>query len=274
MSSSITQCPGCYTRFRVTTEQLTAHNGIVRCGLCSAIFNAPEHLYDDEPSPQLKLPIAHTGSDESEINVIADVANPVEIHTPPAVTGSDELETLFQQIDADEKSEHSNDGNHKTRQRNWPWVIGSLIFVFVGLAQSAYFFRIDLAAQLPGLKPALISYCDLLKCTIPLPSKVDLMSIESSDLEADPVQPTVVSLSAQLHNRAEYAQAYPSLELSLTDFQDKILARRVFTPSEYLKTGEDEKHGLAPNRELSIKLHIDTADLRPAGYKLLLYYPL
>ena len=79
MSSSITQCPGCYTRFRVTTEQLTAHNGIVRCGLCSAIFNAPEHLHDDEPSPQLTLPITHTDVQDQSPAEVVEPEKPIEI---------------------------------------------------------------------------------------------------------------------------------------------------------------------------------------------------
>ena len=273
MSSSITQCPGCYTRFRVTTEQLTAHNGIVRCGLCSAIFNAPEHLQDDEPSPQLALPIQHTDNDSSQTESILKAATPIEPETTPTVTGSDELETLFQQIVAAEVTSHAHIEKPKPKPLHWPWMVGSLLLVLIGLVQFAYFFRVEMAAHLPGLKPALLSYCELLKCAVPLPEKLDLINIESSDLDADPQQPTIVNLSAVLHNRAEYTQAYPNIELSLTDIQDKILARRVFMPSEYLKAGEDEKLGLTSNRELNIKLHLDTAELRPTGYKLMLYYP-
>jgi hypothetical protein len=142
----------------------------------------------------------------------------------------------------------------------------------LGLAQFVYFFRIEISAQLPGLKPALSNYCELLKCTISLPEKIELISIESSDLEADALQPNVVTLTALLHNRAEFAQAYPKLELSLTDIQDKVVARRVFIPVEYLKAGEDPKRGLSSNREITIQLHLDTFDLKPSGYKLFLFY--
>jgi hypothetical protein len=86
------------------------------------------------------------------------------------------------------------------------------------------------------------------------------------------LQPNVVTLTALLHNRAEFAQTYPKLELSLTDIQDKVVARRVFTPAEYLKAGEDPKRGLSSNREITIKLHLDTFDLKPSGYKLFLFY--
>lgn len=273
MSASITQCPGCYTRFKVTTEQLTAHNGIVRCGLCSAIFNATEHLQDDEPSPQLKLPIAQPENEESHSENVATHPHTEEQDPLPTVTGSEELETLFQQIESTDEAVPTENHPPATKQSRWLWIVGSLILILAVVAQGAYFFRVDLAARLPGLKPALISYCALLKCAIPLPQRAELMSIESSDLVADPLQPTIINLSAQLHNRADYVQAYPNVELSLTDIQDRILARRVFTPAEYLKPGEEEKRGLSSNREISIQLHLDTADLKPAGYKLLLFYP-
>ena len=40
----ITLCPHCATRFRVTSEQLGARQGLVRCGHCQGVFNGFEHL--------------------------------------------------------------------------------------------------------------------------------------------------------------------------------------------------------------------------------------
>ncbi len=42
-----TQCPKCQTVFRVTMEQLSAHQGTVRCGHCDNVFNADRYLYFD-----------------------------------------------------------------------------------------------------------------------------------------------------------------------------------------------------------------------------------
>lgn len=44
-----TLCPLCETAFKVTAEQLHAAGGRVRCGKCSAIFNAVAHLIDQAP---------------------------------------------------------------------------------------------------------------------------------------------------------------------------------------------------------------------------------
>jgi predicted Zn finger-like uncharacterized protein len=160
-----------------------------------------------------------------------------------------------------------------SRKLRWLWIAASSLLGIALLAQSLYFFRVELAARLPGLKPMLIGYCKALNCTVPLPQNPDLMSIESSELEADPAHVNQITLAALLRNRATHVQAFPVLELSLNDTQDKVLARRLFKPADYLPATESEAAGLRPNRELNIRLKLDTSDLRPTGYRLALFYP-
>lgn len=280
-----TQCPQCNTRFKVSQEQLDAHQGMVRCGRCQAVFNAAEHLQDDQPSPQLDLPIAPEGTRQTPAETAAESATATHLVekpgfsqlTPARAERPKKVEfaapiSLAQQITYADNLDASPPEPAKKPPR-WPWAVGCLLLLAVLLAQAAYFFRTELAANLPGLRPVLTSYCGLLQCTVSLPQKADLVSIESSDLVADPAQSNVITLNALLRNRAPYAQVYPNLELTLSDAQDKALARRIFRPAEYLKPGEDEKQGLAANRELSVKLNLDTTDLKPSGYRLFLFYP-
>lgn len=159
------------------------------------------------------------------------------------------------------------------KRRVWPWVTGGCILVLLLLAQSAYFFRIGLAARLPALKPALVGYCVALGCDVPLPRNAESFSIESSSLNADADHENQVNLDALLRNRASYTLAFPTLSLTLNDMQDKPLARRTILPSDYLPSGEKEASGMAANHELSIQLRMDTGELRPIGYRLELYYP-
>ncbi len=270
--SSITQCPQCNTRFKATQAQLDAHQGMVRCGRCQVVFNAIMHLYDDQPSPQLDLPILLAEAQTAPSGI---TAKPVHAESQKKNEPDGEAATpivLAQQITVSEEPFKTLPDLIEEKRR-WPWIVGCLLLVAVLLLQAVYFFRIELAARLPGLKPALMSYCVLLRCTVPLPQKADQLSIESSDLEvANPEQANVTTLNVILRNHAPYAQTYPSLELTLTDTQDKAVARRTFHPTEYLKPDEDEKQGLLPNREISIKLHLDTTDLKPTGYRLFLFY--
>jgi len=44
-----TRCPKCATVFRITSEQLRARGGKVRCGSCQTVFNAFDHLEQEAP---------------------------------------------------------------------------------------------------------------------------------------------------------------------------------------------------------------------------------
>ena len=267
--SAITRCPECDTRFKVSQAQLEAHRGTVRCGHCQATFNAVQHLHDDEPDPQLPLPIELEDTDQASVEAVIKSDRSVAGGNSSALLASPL--TLTRQFSVLKTA--GQDSRPVSRKRNWPWILGTMLLGLLLLAQSSYYFRVEIAARLPGLKPALASYCKWLRCSIPLPKKAELISIESSSLEASPTQINVIDLNVSLRNRASYVQAFPSIELTLTDAADAAIARRIFQPMEYLGYGEDAKTGLSPTRELGIKLHLDTTDLRPSGYRLFLFYP-
>jgi len=335
MTSLTAQCPECSTRFKVNDKQLTAYNGMVRCGRCSHVFNAAEQVNEEEQvaeeasNSQQPIEIQQEGTVDGEYSAetaalldslldpspaipnedpivpfetiepieVQEAIEPVEAQeadevisaeTPSETIPSfletaeqDESPFIMAPVETEELEHHFKFGDAPPsveiskptpKPLRWPWVLGSM-FLLLGLtAQALYFYRVEVAARLPGLKPMLVHYCKQLQCSIPLPTNAELMSIESSDLAANPFQPNYVTLSALLQNLAPYAQAYPSLELSLTDIEDKIIARRTFAPSEYLKKTISEKRGLAAHREISIKLPLDSSDLKPSGYKLFLFY--
>ncbi|MHB1619321.1 MAG: DUF3426 domain-containing protein [Sulfuricella sp.] len=154
----------------------------------------------------------------------------------------------------------------------WLWLIGVLLLLTSLGVQGLYFFRSDLAARHPEFKPFLQQFCGVLQCSIRLPANPDLLSIETSNLEADPQQANLIALNAILRNRAKLAQEYPQLELTLTDTQNRMIARRVFTPREYAKSA-DLNRGMAPNEEVTAKLNLDLGDLKAAGYRVFLFYP-
>src|SRR4030065_2964361 len=110
--------------------------------------------------------------------------------------------------------------------------MGCLCLLLAG--QSVYFLRNQLAAYYPDTQPVLASLCRVLQCKVGLLANADLIKLESSELQSAPERPGGVTLNASLRNLAPYRQAYPSLELTLTDSANLALARRHFTPAEYL----------------------------------------
>jgi predicted Zn finger-like uncharacterized protein len=264
--TDVTRCPQCHTHFKLTREQRNAHQGMVRCGSCQTVFNAVENLYT--PPEQLDLPL-----------VLDDIADVTAMH--PAYNPNENLISISPEAAA----RFANDFSHISDaylpppaspakpQRTLLWLMGSIFIGLVLLLEVSYFLRVEIAARLPGIKPGMLRICAALNCTIPLPQKIDLLSIESSELEADPTQANIITLHALLRSRAPYALAYPNIELTLTDTQDSQLARRSFSPADYLPAEADATRGFPANRESSIKLHLNTTDLKPAGYRLFLYYP-
>ena len=252
--SGATLCPHCLTRFRIADEQLEMYDGMVRCGHCHAAFDARTDFIADEPDPQLDLPIL----DEHIASVAASAT--AEPETPP---------TLAERIElvADQPVTPA------PRDKQWPWITGNVDLLLILLLQGSYFFRTELAVRLPGLKPALVGACAALDCEVPLPRNTEQIGIDSSSLEAHPQTPSQITLHALLRNHAPYPQAYPNLELSLNNLDDRPLARRILQPKDYLPANQSEEIGLAARRELDIALNLDVADLNPAGYRLFLFYP-
>ena len=334
-----TRCPHCNTRFKITEAQLTAHQGMVRCGHCHQAFDAVPYFTPEltEPAGDLNPPSvtaehAKTENKASETPIeispapIPTVApTPTIVETPtespatepskaddtqPAAAAipvedislssagsqtanasisdvSDDstiLQPTHNAIVLDETiaqcKSQSDSGAFLTGEKTafdakgprWPWIAGIALSAILLFAQSAYFFRVGIAVHVPALKPALVAYCRLLNCTVPLPQDAALISIESSDLDADTVHDNLITLNALLRNRAAYTQGFPVLSLTLNDSHDRPLARRLFLPPEYLPQDESEPSGFAANHEISIKLHLDIADLKASGYRLELFY--
>lgn len=168
--------------------------------------------------------------------------------------------------------EYEMEDEPKKRNFFWLWLIGILLLLATAGGQGLYFFRTELAARYPEVKPLLLQLCEVLECTVPLPANPDLLNIETSNLEADPQQANLVTLNAILRNRSAFAQEYPQLELTITNTQDQIVARRVFTPGEYAKHA-DLARGMTSNEEVAVKLSLDLGDLTATGYRVFLFYP-
>lgn len=293
--SMVTKCPACNTLFRVTPQQLQAHQGQVRCGRCMTVFDGLGEM----SSLPVQVPAAAgvppaTAREESPAAAApaAKPAEPFEIERPPnfpeftlePLAGQDAvaaepwpnlvvLEVAPTAV-AMPSPAHADEMDvpeelpRPPRRSRW-WAVGSALVLFALAGQAAYFYRTELAANYPGLKPVMAQACEALGCVVPLPQRPKLISVEASDLQAiDPARPNVIQLTATLRNQAKYDLGYPALDLVLTNSKDHTLARRIFMPAEYLERGRDVKAGLAANAEITIRLGLDTGTLGAAGFRL------
>jgi predicted Zn finger-like uncharacterized protein len=157
------------------------------------------------------------------------------------------------------------------RTRRLLMIGGAVVLALLLAAQLVIDFRNVLAARYPGARPLLGSACAVLGCRVGLPSQVENLSIETGELTTLGVDS--YSLNTLLRNQGSLAQAWPSIQLELTDANDKPLLRRVFGPADYLPKGVPVAAGFAARSEQPVRLNFALTDLKPSGYHMIVFYP-
>ncbi|MRR56868.1 MAG: DUF3426 domain-containing protein [Deltaproteobacteria bacterium] len=306
----LTRCPACETTFRITPEQLKARQGRVRCGHCQHVFNALDTLIEElapasQPTQPMVVATATSGESAGSLSVDFELetggsapipTKPASLpaETPPAASLANDVAeiseagreadptgfaTEMDEGDSEPAAESGMDAepllheDMEPHRRVWPWVLASLFALLTLALQTALLYRVELAVLYPESRPLLLEACSVIGCEVALPSKPELMSIESSDLHPDTSQPGRLQLVATLKNRAPFTQTYPHLELTLTDTADQALARKVLAPADYLAKDVNINAGFGASKDLAVTLNLDAGSLPAAGYRLYLFYP-
>jgi predicted Zn finger-like uncharacterized protein len=265
-----TRCGICDTTFRVTTVQLQASAGQVRCGHCHKIFDAFATLTAQEPHFDSPEPAVFTEEQWEEnqpaiesSEQAAAAESPVARKDEPQLPRPDPAASLYEWEFRMPESPR--------RSGLWTTLAVLLSIGFAG--QAVYAFHTELAVVVPQTHGYYERFCESLGCAIELPKALNYLHIEASDLKAvDPSHPNEIQLLVSVRNRAPIEVAYPAFELTLTNSLEQPIARRVFVPSEY-RPPASQTPGLRAGTELSIQLLLDTGALRATGYRLYLFYP-
>jgi hypothetical protein len=166
---------------------------------------------------------------------------------------------------------------HARRRAFWrrPLVRGLLLLASLVLGallalQVAWHERDRLALQQPQLRPALAQMCALLQCRLGPPRQIESIVIESSGFTR--VGNDIYRLSFTVRNTARTQVALPAMELTITDAQDRAIARRVLLPAELGAPGESFAAAGEWAGAVGVALSMP-GTARVAGYRLLAFYP-
>lgn len=240
----------------------------------------PDTTEDAAPGPAVEPEFELAAQPDSEPEAPPDeprieAAAPVERdgEEPFAIGSAAEPEEIFSAVESDSEALDRHYGRPPPERKS-RWLAGLVAGLLLGTlaAQSIYLFRGEIARDWPALRPALVAACAPLNCVVPLPQVAAALSVEASDLQAEPGRPGHYTLHATLRNRAPHPQAFPHLELTLLDGREQALARKVFTPQEWTP---DANHGegFAAASELAVVLPLEAANVSPAGYRIYVFYP-
>ncbi|HEY4997551.1 MAG TPA: zinc-ribbon and DUF3426 domain-containing protein [Usitatibacter sp.] len=290
----VTTCTQCRARFRVTPPQLNAKQGQVRCGRCRSVFNgfeALERFPDDDTGARLLAareaaeraagippPIEPLPFDElPDIETLEPTDSPpqhdgigfVEAPAPVASTPPEPSRVVRRA----QREEVTLAPPPRTAPPARAWTFGTVLLSVVLAAEIVFAFRDDLAQRYPVLRTYLESVCGTVGCKVAWAHDESLLKLEDSELLEVPGKPSEIALGARIRNLAQVAQAYPHLELTLTDLTGQAAIRRVLRPADYLGRPVGDDDTLAPGAEMRVQLRLETPRIKATGYELLLFYP-
>jgi predicted Zn finger-like uncharacterized protein len=271
-----TRCPGCTTVFRVTPEQLAMRAGQVRCGQCKTVFDGVTQQVS--LSPPIRSDAGAPPVGEAALGLPTVPPRDAQVlelpsEAPAEASAVPIRDTVAETASEDRFAPEASKGPRRARTLAYGVAIAFLVLLVA--AQGAFHFRDAIATFWPATGPAFARLCSIAGCAI-LPLRdaaMSHLSIDASDLQADPAHRGLLILTATVRNRAGWPLAYPHLELTLTDAQDRIVVRRALAPADYAGGTTDLQRGIAPNGEIALKIFIDASATSQAGYRLYMFYP-
>jgi predicted Zn finger-like uncharacterized protein len=233
-----------------------------------------ERAFQEQAEAVLGVPtlIAPGGRERVDPASIVDGIEVIEVPALPRETEASAALTTHAPA-AEEEPEFIRNRSRARRGFSIVFGGGSLLLAALMAVQLAVIYRAELLASAPQARGALLQLCAVFGCTVGWPTQVDQLAVIGSELQTIPGT-DVLELTAVIRNRAAFRQALPAVEVTLTDALNRPIARKVFTPADYLAAaGEPSSRiddGLASGSDYTIRLFFEARGVQAAGF---LVYP-
>ena len=247
-----TQCPECQTVFKITAADLAAAHASVRCSHCNALFDALPSLSEQLP-PE---PIGKLDRHQEHLS-------PPQLGLPVFRPNRGSQGTLFLDPDerprAHERASRPPQFAHRRRSAeqggNGIWIFGSFLLLLLLGAEIAWAER-SLWINDSSLRPAIVEACVKLGCQVPLRKDDSLLQLASRDIRPHPSVPGALIISATLQNAGDFAQPFPTVEITLSDLDEQRIAMRRFRPDEYIGDQKALVSGLVPGAKAPLVFEV------------------
>jgi hypothetical protein len=231
-----TQCPHCLTVFEPTPYHLARGRGRLQCGVCEREFDALERLS------------AHP---------IHNAIEPVAAATPPPRIEPEhrpEQGHLFEAVRSESPSFVAPDYSAQHPRSNRTWWVGSVALGVLLSAQMVLAQRAELSRD-PGWRPWLERLCEPLRCDLPSWRDPSALRLTARDVRPHPSVADALMITASFRNDAPWPQAWPVLQIAMSDLDGKPLAMRRFRVEEYLGAAPRDAT-LAPGQSASATIEV------------------
>jgi predicted Zn finger-like uncharacterized protein len=236
-----TRCPHCTTVYPLTAAQLGQARGRLACGACELEFDALDSLsdaanaFDDQPARRAD-DVPRLALQESVQPDLFEAAFPDPPPTPAAPS--------FAVV--------------QTPVRSGPRARWAAVAALLGvtLLLQIVFAQRDELAQKERWRSWLEPLCSQIGCSLPAWRDPATLTLTARDIAPHPSMADALLVTATLQNDADWPQAWPLLELSLSDLDGNPVGMRRFTAEEYLG-GPPPQATLAPGQSAMARLEIE-----------------
>lgn len=115
--------------------------------------------------------------------------------------------------------------------------------------------------------------CNVADCPAVERFDLSLFSTDQLLVNTHPSIPNALQIDLIFRNTADFAQAFPLLEVNFSDLNRRLVANRLFTPEEYLQQDLQQFTQLMPNSSIQIRLEISDPGAEAINYSLTLRTP-
>nr|WP_323134700.1 DUF3426 domain-containing protein [Xanthomonas cassavae] len=105
-------------------------------------------------------------------------------------------------------------------------------------------------------RPVVSAACTVLRCSLPAWREPAALTLLNREVRPMPGMPGVLQIQASFRNDARWAQAWPWLQLSLSDADGRVIGTRVLAPQEYLGQAPVEQDTLAPGQAVQVAFRV------------------
>jgi predicted Zn finger-like uncharacterized protein len=152
---------------------------------------------------------------------------------------------------------------------------GSALLLLLLVVQAAILFRTEIVTRWPAMRPTLVQLCGVTGCAVSWPTRADLLAVVGTELQAIPGT-DVLELRTVIRNRASFKVALPAIEVTLTDTQNRTIARKVFAPVDYLSSaGEPASRideGLGAGSDYEVRIAFEARGVNAVGFVVYPFY--
>jgi len=253
-----TRCPECNTLFKLTDHDLKQADGQVQCGHCFHVFTAePETDVETLADDNFKL-VEEVDTSDIDLNTFTDAIDDIPDEEPLS-DDKPEQAPLFEQnpmIDdlVPPEIRHQQEKASKPYQAVF-WSFLIILLSLSVLTQLVYFNRDQIASK-PGLRPYMLSFCQLAQCGISELRDLKRLELSSKNVYSHPNVDNALMITAVIVNQAAFAQQFPVLQISFTNLVGDIVMARQFNPGEYLNTEEENLNEMQPGLPIQITLEV------------------